>query len=79
MGKNNFFKINTPIGRKQFFINSLIIGVYAFTCVAIIFTLHAFFEVNKYNLILFILLWGIFIITQQWNMMLSQMSLTVSF
>ena len=57
-----FFKLDGPIGRKQYVMVVLFLSVYGFIASIILTLLHTFIEVNKYNLILFIILWAVAII-----------------
>ena len=57
-----FLKLDGPIGRKQYFFVILFLYAYTFISTIILVIFHTFVEVNKYNLILFIILWTLYLI-----------------
>ncbi len=57
-----FFKLDGPIGRKKYLMTIVFLSVYSFVACIVLGLFHAFVAVNKYNLILFVILWAIFLI-----------------
>lgn len=53
----NIFKLDGPIGRKTFLKSALFIACYISFVTLVIVLLHFIFELNKYTLIPFIILW----------------------
>lgn len=53
----SFFKLDGPIGRKKYLFVALLLTVYFSVAVVLMTIFHMLFQLNKYNLILFILLW----------------------
>ena len=64
-----FFKLDGPIGRKQFVFTLIFVSIYGAIANITVLALHSYIGVNKYNLVIFLLLWGIYlasIITITW-------------
>ena len=62
--ENLFFKLDKPVGRKQYILTALSIFGYFFVASFVIGILHLLFELNRYSLPFFIILWaGLFIVT----------------
>ena len=58
-----FLKLDGPIGRKQFVLTLIFISVYSAIANVTLLALQAYIGINKYNLALFLLLWGVYLVS----------------
>lgn len=59
----SFFILDGPIGRKQFIINIGYMFLYCFIYCLVLVILHSSFEVNKYNIAFFAIMWLILLVS----------------
>ena len=59
----SFFILDGTIGRKQFIVNLGWMILYSSLYILVLGILHIVFEVNKYNIVFFVIMWLIFLLT----------------